>query len=197
MKQTWPPRSIHHHSSEAHPSRRANADIHFAPVPLGWTVIGRSPWAGLPKQRGAFTLGRRNALTVRPDISQLCSGSIETGVIGPKDAPCRLYVKRFVSNINRTRRLDVSERRAGGTGCRWRKLRCLIRNIKKKNVFQVGCWNTGVHRSPWCNTTDSISHPTPSKIRKGGITAIHTTPIQVSFFCICLCSLSLISMSST
>lgn len=95
MKQTWPPRPIHHLSSEAHPSRRANADIHFAPVPLGWTVIGRSPRAGLPKQRGAFTLGRRNARIVRPDGGPLHSECIETGVVGPKDPPCRFYVKRL------------------------------------------------------------------------------------------------------
>lgn len=50
---------IHHLSSEAHPSWLRHADIHFAPVPLGWTVIGWR-WGGeLPKQRGAFTLAEQ------------------------------------------------------------------------------------------------------------------------------------------
>ena len=39
---------IHHLSSEAHPSSRRRADIHFAPAPLGWTVIGRRREPGCP-----------------------------------------------------------------------------------------------------------------------------------------------------
>lgn len=47
---------IHHGCGEAHPSPRSHADTHFAPVPLGWTVIGR-------RRRGAeqrnFQTGQR------------------------------------------------------------------------------------------------------------------------------------------
>lgn len=63
---------IHHLSSEAHPSWQRHADIHFALVPLGWTVIGRRLGAELPKQSGAFTLAeQRNAQTVQPDRNTL------------------------------------------------------------------------------------------------------------------------------
>ncbi|KAM3608623.1 uncharacterized protein V6R79_001834 [Siganus canaliculatus] len=53
---------INHLSSEAHPSSQRHVDIHFAPVPLGWTVIGRCQGAEVPKHEGAFTAAeQRNA----------------------------------------------------------------------------------------------------------------------------------------